>query len=69
MNGIGELRVISGHVLLASRVQIPQNNLDNLQSIREEEDRATEVSGSILLAVIDFPTLEEWKPDSLKLTP
>ncbi|GJX32985.1 hypothetical protein Tco_0242840 [Tanacetum coccineum] len=64
INKIGELRAISGHVLGASRVQIPQNNLDNLQSIREEEDGATEVSdledvsGSILLAVIDFATLD-----------
>ncbi|GKC09534.1 hypothetical protein Tco_1001144, partial [Tanacetum coccineum] len=63
MNGIGELRAISGHVLGAARVQIPQNNLDNLQSIREEVDGATKVSdprdvpGFILLAVIDFATL------------
>ncbi|GJZ51410.1 hypothetical protein Tco_0605925 [Tanacetum coccineum] len=63
MNEIGELRAIFGHVLRASRVQISQNNLDNLQSIREEEDGETEVSdprdvpGSILLAVIDFATL------------
>ncbi|GJX00991.1 hypothetical protein Tco_0184904 [Tanacetum coccineum] len=63
MNGIGGLRAISGHVLGASGVQIPQNNLENLQSIREEEDGATKVSnpqdepGSIRLAVIDFSTL------------
>ncbi|GJU55185.1 hypothetical protein Tco_1228899 [Tanacetum coccineum] len=63
MNEYGELRAISGHVLGASGVQIPLNNLDNLQSIREEEDGAIEVSdpqdvlGSILLAVIDFATL------------
>ncbi|GKA03099.1 hypothetical protein Tco_0675880 [Tanacetum coccineum] len=44
MNKIGELRAISGHVLGAAGVQIPQNNLDNLQSIREEEDGATDVS-------------------------
>ncbi|GKD56644.1 hypothetical protein Tco_1290031, partial [Tanacetum coccineum] len=63
MNEIGELRVISDHVLGTARVQIPQNNLDNLQSIREEEDGATKVKdprdvpGSILLVVIDFATL------------
>ncbi|GKB38255.1 hypothetical protein Tco_0883197 [Tanacetum coccineum] len=34
---VDELRAISGHMLGASRVQIPQNNLDNLQSIREED--------------------------------
>ncbi|GJU86053.1 hypothetical protein Tco_1293599 [Tanacetum coccineum] len=63
MNKIGELRSIFGYVLGASIVQIPQNNLDNLQSIIEEEDGATEVSdprdlpGSILLAVKDFTIL------------
>ncbi|GJY16398.1 hypothetical protein Tco_0386820 [Tanacetum coccineum] len=44
MNEIGGLRAISDHVLGASGVQIPQNNLDNLQYIREEEDGATEES-------------------------
>ncbi|GJZ48218.1 hypothetical protein Tco_0602050 [Tanacetum coccineum] len=34
---IGELRAVSGLMLGASVVQIPQNNLDNLQSIREED--------------------------------
>ncbi|GJV19132.1 hypothetical protein Tco_1368152 [Tanacetum coccineum] len=68
MNEIGELRAISGHVLGASGLQIPQDDLDNMQSIKEEEDGATEVSdpqdvpSSILLAVIDFTTLEEWEP-------
>nr|GEV22754.1 hypothetical protein [Tanacetum cinerariifolium] len=63
INKIDELRAISGHVLGATRVQIQQNNLDNLQSIREEEDGATEVSdlrdvlSFILLAVLDFATL------------
>ncbi|GKF33976.1 hypothetical protein Tco_0107176, partial [Tanacetum coccineum] len=44
MNEIGELRAISSHVVGAAGVQIPQNNLDNLQSIREEDNGATEVS-------------------------
>ncbi|GKE16124.1 hypothetical protein Tco_1423701 [Tanacetum coccineum] len=63
MNEIGELREISGHVHGASGVQIPQNNLDNLHSIREEENGATEVldpryvPGSILLAIKDFTIL------------
>nr|GFB27530.1 hypothetical protein [Tanacetum cinerariifolium] len=35
---ISELRAVSGHMLGASGVQIPQNNLDNLQSIREEDE-------------------------------
>ncbi|GJT32058.1 hypothetical protein Tco_0922477 [Tanacetum coccineum] len=34
---IDVLRAIFGYMLGASRVQIPQNNLDNLQSIREED--------------------------------
>nr|GEX04612.1 protein IQ-DOMAIN 32-like [Tanacetum cinerariifolium] len=46
INEIGELRAIFGHVLGAAGVQIPQNNLDNLQSIKKE-DGATEVSDSI----------------------
>nr|GEU96215.1 hypothetical protein [Tanacetum cinerariifolium] len=33
---IDELRAIFGHMLGASRVQIPENNLDNLHSISEE---------------------------------
>ncbi|GKF82019.1 hypothetical protein Tco_0243675 [Tanacetum coccineum] len=63
MNEIGELRAISSHVLGAFGVQIPQNNLDNLRSTREEEDGATEVlgprdvSGSFLLEIIDFSIL------------
>ncbi|GJX00997.1 hypothetical protein Tco_0184910 [Tanacetum coccineum] len=50
-------------MLGAAGVQIPQNNLGNLQLIREEEDGVTEVldprdvPGSILLAVIDFAAL------------
>nr|GFB66324.1 hypothetical protein [Tanacetum cinerariifolium] len=34
---IGELRAISGHVLRAARVQIPENYLDNLHSSVEED--------------------------------
>ncbi|GJR72609.1 hypothetical protein Tco_0084974 [Tanacetum coccineum] len=43
---IGELRAVSGHMLGASGVQIPQNILEKLQSIREED-------GS--LETVDFP--------------
>ncbi|GKC94367.1 hypothetical protein Tco_1159809, partial [Tanacetum coccineum] len=62
VNEIGELRAISSHVLGASGVQIPQDNLDNLRST-EEEDGATkvldprDVPGSILLEIIDFAIL------------
>ncbi|GJY07150.1 putative ribonuclease H-like domain-containing protein, partial [Tanacetum coccineum] len=63
VNEIGELRAISSHVLGASGVQIPQNNLDNLRSTEEEEDGATEVldprdvPGSVLLEITDFAIL------------
>nr|GEX16847.1 hypothetical protein [Tanacetum cinerariifolium] len=59
VNEIGELRAISSHVLGVSRVQIAQDDLDNLRST-EEEDEASEVldpqdvSGSVLLEIIDF---------------
>nr|GEW80383.1 hypothetical protein [Tanacetum cinerariifolium] len=39
---LGELRAVSGHVLGAAGVQIPENNLDNLNSI-VEEDRTLEI--------------------------
>ncbi|GJR41688.1 hypothetical protein Tco_1309791 [Tanacetum coccineum] len=61
-NEIGELRAISSHVLGASGVQIPQDNLDNLRS-KEEEDGATkvldprDVPGSILLEITNFAIL------------
>ncbi|GJT98611.1 hypothetical protein Tco_1094129 [Tanacetum coccineum] len=43
VNEIGKLRAISSHVLGASEVQIPQDDLDNLILTEEEEDGATEV--------------------------
>nr|GEY04836.1 uncharacterized mitochondrial protein AtMg00810-like [Tanacetum cinerariifolium] len=60
---IGELRAISSHVLGASGVQIPQDNLDNQRLTEEEEDGATkvldlqDVSGFVLLEIIDFVIL------------
>ncbi|GKF49164.1 hypothetical protein Tco_0142415, partial [Tanacetum coccineum] len=63
VNEIGKLRAISSHVLRASGVQILQNNLDNLRSTEEEEDKETEVldpqdvSGFVLLEIIDFAVL------------
>ncbi|GKC54968.1 hypothetical protein Tco_1077713 [Tanacetum coccineum] len=44
---IGELRAVSDHMLGASRVQIPQNNLYNLQSIREEDGTLETVDSSV----------------------
>ncbi|GJR23593.1 hypothetical protein Tco_0972120 [Tanacetum coccineum] len=60
---VDELRVISSHMLRASRVQIPQNNLDNLQSIREEDGTLETVDpqdclGSLVLEVLDFTIID-----------
>nr|GFB59997.1 hypothetical protein [Tanacetum cinerariifolium] len=55
---IGELRAIFGHMLGAARVQIPENNLDNLHSSRDEDKTSktmdTQDTGFLLLAVIDL---------------
>nr|GEU38046.1 hypothetical protein [Tanacetum cinerariifolium] len=56
---VDELRVIFGHLLGAFRVQIPWNNLDNLQLIREEDGTSEIVDpqdclGSLVLEVLDF---------------
>ncbi|GJY83117.1 hypothetical protein Tco_0496493 [Tanacetum coccineum] len=40
---VDELRVVSGHMLVASRVQIPKINLYNLKSIRQEDGTLEEV--------------------------
>ncbi|GKB44617.1 hypothetical protein Tco_0889559 [Tanacetum coccineum] len=37
VNKVDKLRAVSGHMLGASGVQIPKNNLDNLKSTREED--------------------------------
>ncbi|GKB95375.1 hypothetical protein Tco_0981512 [Tanacetum coccineum] len=54
---VDELRAVFGHMLRASGVQIPQNNLDNLQSIREEDALETvdpqDLLGSLVLEVLD----------------
>ena len=49
---ISELRVISGHMLGATRVQIPENNLDHLFSITTV-DNALETNGSGVLSDTD----------------
>nr|GFC34190.1 hypothetical protein [Tanacetum cinerariifolium] len=60
---IGELRQISSHMLGAARVQIPENNLDNLHSSREEDGTLETVDlqnllGSFLLADKDLICLD-----------
>ncbi|GKG04003.1 hypothetical protein Tco_0314390, partial [Tanacetum coccineum] len=37
VNKVDKLRAVSGHMFGASRVQIPENNLDNLKLTREED--------------------------------
>ncbi|GJU85440.1 hypothetical protein Tco_1292986 [Tanacetum coccineum] len=61
-NKVDELRAIFGHMLRASEVQIPQNNLDNLQSKREEDGTSKIVDpqdclGSLVLEVLDSTIL------------
>ncbi|GJY45325.1 hypothetical protein Tco_0434388 [Tanacetum coccineum] len=56
---IGELRAISGHMLRAAGVQIPENNLDDLHSSREEYGTSEtmdpqDLLGSFLLADKDL---------------
>ncbi|GKD39954.1 hypothetical protein Tco_1260161 [Tanacetum coccineum] len=60
---VDELRVIFDHMLRAAGVQIPQNNLDNLQSIREEDGTSETVDpqdclGSLVLEVLDLTILD-----------
>nr|GEV73711.1 hypothetical protein [Tanacetum cinerariifolium] len=59
---VDELRAIFSHMLRASRVQIAENNLDNLQSIREEDRTSETVDpqdclGSLVLEVLDSTIL------------
>nr|GFB36172.1 hypothetical protein [Tanacetum cinerariifolium] len=60
---VGELGAVAGHVLGASGVQIPENNLDNLHSIVEDDGTLEIVDpqdllGSFLSADIDLLILE-----------
>ncbi|GKG45600.1 hypothetical protein Tco_0498046, partial [Tanacetum coccineum] len=56
---IGELRAISGHMLGAAEVRIPENNLDDLHSSRKEDGTSKtmdpqDLLGSFLLADKDL---------------
>ncbi|GJY19044.1 hypothetical protein Tco_0390535 [Tanacetum coccineum] len=60
---ISELRAISGHMLGAAGVQIPEDNLDDLHSLREEDGTSEimdpqDLLGSFLLADTDSRTLD-----------
>nr|GEY23810.1 hypothetical protein [Tanacetum cinerariifolium] len=48
---VGELRAVSGHVLGAAEVQIPENNLDNLHSIVEKDGTLEIVNPQDLLGL------------------
>ncbi|GJS58097.1 hypothetical protein Tco_0652881 [Tanacetum coccineum] len=53
------MRAITSHILGAARVQIPENNLDDLHSSREEDGTSKtmdpqDLPGSFLLADIDL---------------
>ncbi|GKG20591.1 hypothetical protein Tco_0380392, partial [Tanacetum coccineum] len=55
---IGELRAISGHMLGAARVKIPEDNLDDLHSLRQEDGTSEimdpqDLLGSLWLADTD----------------
>nr|GEW49732.1 hypothetical protein [Tanacetum cinerariifolium] len=50
VNEVGELRAISGHMLGAAGVQIPENTLDNLHSSREEDGTLETVDPQDLLS-------------------
>nr|GEW57228.1 retrovirus-related Pol polyprotein from transposon TNT 1-94 [Tanacetum cinerariifolium] len=54
---IGELRAIFGHMLGAAIVQIPENNLDNLHSSREED-------GTLEIVVAPEPAASTGSPSS-----
>nr|GEX21473.1 hypothetical protein [Tanacetum cinerariifolium] len=55
---VDELRAISGHMLGASGVQIPENNLDNLHSTVEDGTLEIvdpqELLGSFLIRCVTF---------------
>ncbi|GJR13244.1 hypothetical protein Tco_0795896 [Tanacetum coccineum] len=60
---IDELRAVSGHMLGVSEVQIPENNLDNLKSTREEDGVVETLDpqfwlGFVLLEMLDSTRLD-----------
>ncbi|GKF36130.1 hypothetical protein Tco_0112888, partial [Tanacetum coccineum] len=61
---IGELRLISGHVLRATRVQIPEDDLDNLHSLREVDGILIFVDPQDLLGFLEYTNLTTGLGDS-----
>ncbi|GJV46338.1 hypothetical protein Tco_1430874 [Tanacetum coccineum] len=62
MNKVDELRAVSCHMLRASGIQIPENNLDNLKLTREENGDFEIVDPQCLLG---FEMLEGLDPKIL----
>ncbi|GJW25033.1 hypothetical protein Tco_0038844 [Tanacetum coccineum] len=56
---VGELRAISGHMLGAAGVQIPEDNLDDLHSSREEDGTLEDFGSTGLMVRIVFYYLEQ----------
>ncbi|GJR65959.1 hypothetical protein Tco_0012024 [Tanacetum coccineum] len=54
---IGELRAISGHVLRATRIQIPEDDLDNLHSFKEVDGILVFVDPQDLLGFLEYTNL------------
>ncbi|GKF79891.1 hypothetical protein Tco_0235459, partial [Tanacetum coccineum] len=61
-NKVDEMRAMSGHMLRASRVKVPEDELDNLQWIREEDEEFETVDPQFLLG---FKMLEGLGPKML----
>ncbi|GJV69194.1 hypothetical protein Tco_1484703 [Tanacetum coccineum] len=64
LNKVDELRVVSGHMLGASGVQIPKNNLDNLELTREVDGEFKIVDPQFLLG---FEMLDGLDPKILRV--
>ncbi|GJT38642.1 hypothetical protein Tco_0938507 [Tanacetum coccineum] len=61
---IGELRAIFGHVLRATGVQIPEDDLDNLHSLREVDGTLVFVDPQDLLGFLEYTKLTTGLGDS-----
>nr|GFB35310.1 hypothetical protein [Tanacetum cinerariifolium] len=57
-NEVDELRAIFGHMLGAFGVQIPENNLDNLHLVREEDGTSETVDPQDCLGSLELEDLD-----------
>ncbi|GJX97343.1 hypothetical protein Tco_0353141 [Tanacetum coccineum] len=65
MNKVDELRAVSCHIFGASRVQIPEHNLDNLKMTRDEDGDFDTVDPQCLLGFEMLEGLDPKIPGSL----